>query len=49
MQYRTNLATGSWQKLADVSAPPTNSRVQVIDTPTGASQRFYRLVTPKLP
>jgi hypothetical protein len=47
IQYRNSLATGSWQKLADVSSLVVNSNVVVNDTSgAGLSPRFYRLVTP---
>ena len=50
IQYRDNLAAGSWQKLVDLDAASTNATVQVDDpSAAGASTRFYRLVTPKLP
>ena len=50
VQYRNSLATGSWQKLADVPAASTTATVQVSDPSAGgATSRFYRLVTPKLP
>lgn len=50
LQYRDSLADGSWQKLADVDAPVTNSTAVVNDlSGAGYSTRFYRLVTPKLP
>jgi hypothetical protein len=50
IQYRTSVATGSWQKLADVESAPTTAAVQVNDLSAGgATSRFYRLVTPKQP
>jgi hypothetical protein len=47
--YRDGLSSGSWSKLADVSARTTNSMVSVLDTNLNAGQRFYRLVTPSVP
>ena len=48
--FRTNLAAGLWEKLADVPAQPTNSTAQVTDPAvTNSSQRFYRVVTPPWP
>jgi hypothetical protein len=47
--YRQGLATGPWQKLADVDAPLVAAPVEVNDASGGGTTRFYRLVTPKLP
>ena len=50
VQYRNFLGVGSWQKLNDVAARPTDGPVQVVDPTAGASgQRFYRVVTPATP
>ena len=50
VQFRSNPATGVWQKLADVSAGPTQRPVDVPDPDSAIySPRFYRLVTPSLP
>jgi hypothetical protein len=47
--YRTTLATGDWQKLADVEAASVTAPVQVNDPAASGAARFYRLSTPKLP
>jgi hypothetical protein len=47
--YRPGLATGGWQKLADVEAAPVTALVQVNDSAGSGVARFYRLITPKLP
>lgn len=48
--FRTNLAAGLWEKLADVPAQSTNSTAQVTDPAiTNSPQRFYRVVTPPWP
>jgi hypothetical protein len=48
--FRTNLAAGLWEKLADVPAQPTNSTAQLTDPAvTNSPQRFYRVVTPSWP
>ncbi|HWH72246.1 MAG TPA: lamin tail domain-containing protein, partial [Candidatus Sulfotelmatobacter sp.] len=50
IQYRDNLTTGGWQKLADIEAAPTNSTPVIPDPSSpGQAARFYRLLTPKLP
>jgi hypothetical protein len=50
IQYCTDVATGSWQKLADVESAPTTAAVQINDLSAGgATSRFYRLVTPIQP
>lgn len=48
--YHGPLWTGGWSKLADVPAQFTTQSVTVTDGgASGASPRFYRLVTPALP
>jgi hypothetical protein len=49
IQYRGNLRTGPWLKLADVSAQHASGLVSVTDTNTGGAARFYRVVTPAQP
>ena len=50
IQYSDSLTAGTWQKLADVDAAPTTGTCEVPDPAAGgATMRFYRLVTPKLP
>jgi hypothetical protein len=50
IQSRDTLATGPWQRLADVPPPVTNSATFVNDLPGAShSSRYYRLVTPMLP
>ncbi len=45
VQFRDDLETGTWQKVADVPAGPSVRPVEIPDTPTG-SRRYYRVVTP---
>jgi hypothetical protein len=46
VQYRTDLTSGSWLKVADVPAGPTGP-VQVTDAGSiGQPKRFYRIVAP---
>lgn len=47
--HRPDLESGSWLKLADVVAQPTNRVVNVTDALSGSAARFYRLVTPPQP
>jgi hypothetical protein len=50
VQYRTDLFSGQWQKLQDVTAQPATGLLTVDDpTARGDTQRFYRLVTPAVP
>jgi len=45
--YRTNITSGAWNKLADVSNVSTSGTVTTIDSGTaGKPARFYRVVTP---
>jgi hypothetical protein len=46
--FATNVPSGPWQKLADVAAQATNTTAEVTDSPT-SPQRYYRVVTPRLP
>ena len=48
LQYRGNLNGGSWSRLAEVFARPSN-RVEVIADPATSTNRFYRIVTPRQP
>ncbi len=48
LQYRENLNGGSWSRLAEVFARPSN-RVEVIADPATSTNRFYRIVTPRQP
>lgn len=48
VQYTDALETGSWSKLTDLLARPVNRDEQVTDVTYGTN-RFYRLVTPRLP
>jgi hypothetical protein len=49
VDYRTQLRVGSWQRLTDVIAAPTNRVIEVTDSNAGPPTRFYRLVTPRVP
>jgi hypothetical protein len=48
VEFTGNPADTFWNKLADVPAYPTN-RVETVDDPDGATNRFYRLVVPRQP
>ena len=48
VQYSDGLAPGPWQKLVDVFAR-TNNRVEAFPDPAPATNRFYRIVTPRQP
>jgi hypothetical protein len=47
-QYSEALAIGSWLKLTDIVAHPTNRAVIILDAPAGTN-RFYRITTPQQP
>ena len=47
--YRLEAGDGPWLKLSDVAAQPAPREVEVVDSQTGSSARFYRLVTPAAP
>ena len=47
VQFRTNLASGSWEKLTDVPVQVTNKQITITDTNNSAGlERYYRLVIP---
>ena len=49
LQYRDDLASGSWQKLQDIAPLPQAGPVELHDANWNpGSPRFYRLVTPSL-
>ncbi len=48
IQYRDNLAGGTWQKLRDVSASDSAQMMNVSDPNIGqVAKRYYRIVTPQ--
>ena len=51
VQCRTVVDSGPWNRVADVTAAPTNRVVELTDPAPapGDAQRFYRLVTPRVP
>lgn len=50
VQFRTNVSSGTWLKLLDLTAPISNTFLTVTDTnANNLSPRFYRLVTPAQP
>jgi len=49
VQYRDSLLEGSWTKVADVLAFPTNRIAAVTNEVLGTGTRYYRLVTPRIP
>ena len=46
--YRDAIHTGPWLKLADLLAR-TSNRVEIVRDPNAATNRFYRVVTPRQP
>ena len=48
IQYRDSIDSPVWKRLSDVAAQPTGRGVEVADA-SGASRRFYRVVTPPVP
>ncbi len=47
VQYRTDLTSGAWLKVADVPAQGSAASVQVTDTDSiGQPKRFYRIASP---
>jgi hypothetical protein len=47
IEYTTNISSGVWMKLLDLTAK-TNNRVEtIIDTNAIPGQRYYRVVTPR--
>jgi sialidase-1 len=48
MQSTSSLSTGTWQRLLDVPALPTNAAVQLPVSPTNPT-RFFRVTTPQAP
>jgi spore coat protein CotH len=48
VQYTDNLVSGGWLRLTEVVACPTN-RVEVIDDKHSVTNRYYRVVTPRIP
>jgi len=49
IRYRNTLASGAWQKLADVPAQGATQIVTVHDPAGAITTRFYQLATPILP
>jgi len=50
IQFRENLASGAWQRLADFDPPASTTQILTNDLPgAGHATRFYRLVTPRIP
>jgi hypothetical protein len=49
VQARSSLITGTWSKVADLVALPTNRTVSLTNALEGADARYYRLVTPRVP
>ncbi len=50
LQYRGSLTNGAWSRLTDIPAQSTTQTVDIIDPiPSGAAQRFYRIVSPQQP
>jgi sialidase-1 len=48
LQSTSSLSTGTWQRLLDLPALPTNSPVQLPVSPTNPT-RFFRVTTPQAP
>jgi hypothetical protein len=49
VEYRTNLATGTWQTLTDVPASNGDVPITVSDPAITGPERFYRIVLPARP
>jgi hypothetical protein len=47
--YRTQLTSGSWQKLSNIPAQGTTQIITVQDSANTNATRFYQLVTPAMP
>jgi hypothetical protein len=48
MRSTSSLSTGTWQRLLDVPALPTNAAVQLPVSSTNPT-RFFRITTPQAP
>lgn len=46
VEYRDALASGSWQTLSSINAPPVTTNLMVSDFTLGQPQRFYRVKSP---
>jgi hypothetical protein len=46
LQYRTNLQTGGWEQLTNLTAGTITTVFNVTDAAVGSGSRFYRLVVP---
>jgi hypothetical protein len=46
LQYRTNLQTGAWEQLTNLTAGTITTVFNVTDAAVGTGSRFYRLVVP---
>jgi len=49
VQYKNSLNEAAWQKLTDVPPAAAVHLVDIIDSTSGALQRFYRVVIPQQP
>ena len=49
VEAASQFSGGTWEKVADVIARPTDHLETVTDTGAGADARFYRVVTPRRP
>jgi hypothetical protein len=48
VQYCDTLPPATWKPLLDATAAVTNRSLEVFDTDTDSTQRFYRVVSPRL-
>ena len=48
LEYRDVLGSGTWTRLAEFPARPTN-RIEVVPDPAAPTNRFYRVATPRQP
>ena len=47
---RDDVAPGTWSRAGDVNAAPSNRVMQLVQPlPDSAPQRYFRLVTPRMP
>jgi hypothetical protein len=49
IQYRPSLLVGTWTRLADFVAFPTNRTASATNDMNSAAARYFRLVTPRIP
>ena len=48
-EWNTQVTGGTWTRLQDALAQPTDRIESVTDTNASGSMRFYRVITPRRP